>query len=205
MKRLFVAIIAVMVVICASAQNKFGVGLNAKSTFFETRQHGVKSVTPSLQLSYEVNAEYFFALETAVSFGYRYAEGEKTFSNGNPEQLVTNTYVFKGHTLSSDVDVYLKLKLENFQVIAGFGYAYRKPTPLEGYLEPVADCSSVVACYGYACSGIKASAGLGYTLFKNIQGNRLDVRGLLTMSPYNDSDVRKIWRNGFEISLAWFM
>ena len=194
-KRTIIAIIAVACGISVNAQN-FGFGVNTKMCLQEGVSYGAKALSPSVQIVYELGAEPCFALEGSASFGVRYAEAEKHFSNNAGSRL---DYVWEGMTCTADFDLYAKLVLYRFQIIGGIGYAYRQPTSIEDELSPVSDHICTWCCYGYSASGIKASTGVGLSLMGN-----LDLRAMIHLMPYTDSG-KKVFKPGVEVGIIYYI
>jgi len=195
MKKSIFAAIAFVISMSVNAQsNHFGVGLNTKMCFQDQVLYGAKALAPSIQLTYEMNAEPCFALELAGSFGYYYTEAEKHFEDYN--------YAFKGMSASADIDLYGKLVFDCFQLIAGVGCAYRQPTNVENIM-PV-DYKSMWYTYGHAASGIKASAGFGATIFEGSETGRVDVRALWNIAPYTNSG-KNVFKTGVEVGIVCYM
>lgn len=154
-----------------------------------------KPVAPSVQISYEIGD--LFALETAASFGVRYAQADKVFSsNGKRDE-----FHWEGFTCMADLDVYGKLKLNRFQVIAGIGYTFREPTELDNLVPN--NGTDFIYTYGYSASGLKAQTGLGFSVFQNSR-ERLDIKALVNLQPYSESG-KKVFKTGSEIALIYYL
>lgn len=204
MKKILISIIATIAIVSNLNAQSLGLGFSGQSII------GPKSLSTKFHTSYErslflVSAgegfkrELFFAVETALCYGYQQTDPEKSFRYENWEELFYE-HSFK-HVLG--VDVYGKVNIRGFQVLGGVGYFYAWPSKMES-LQPEDGSVATVSTYGRMATGFKASAGLGCTLFSDVRtGDRLDIKGLCNFVPFNNSGqiVRKV---GIEVGVAYY-
>ena len=188
MKKTIVTLaVALMAVVSVNAQDFSGIGIKTVMTF------GEQAVTPMLQGSYEIRTPGIFALEGCLAIGERYL----SFSGINEVGEVN----FQGLNFVADLDIYAKIKPSKIEYLLGAGYAHRSKTGYEDCLRTAGNFNPEM----YSISGFKASAGVGISLYENLDaGDRLSLKVLANLVSCMVSG-QKTMKPGMEIALTYYL